>query len=106
MKNIIQYKVINLYLNELGAKELNEWYESKLYRPRYDIKEGAIFGPPTKTYKMIKSFIKLGENNVIHRMWDHDNNGYYTLFYIQLKHINYQLIKLEITETETEVEKF
>ena len=103
----IQFKVINLGLNEFGVQELNNYYKDNISNNWvHEFKLGDIVGGNTKIFKQEKSFLKLKKDNYIgnfnctQHIKDSEYGGGY--FSIQLKHINYRIVKLEIIENEKE----
>jgi hypothetical protein len=101
----IQFKVINLGLNEFGVKELNSYYKHNISNnlvKEFNIND--IEGDKTKIFKQTKSFLKLKEDNYIgfidckQQIPDSKYNG--GNFSLQLKHINYEIIKIEVIENE------
>jgi len=96
----VQYKVINLGLNELGVKEINEFYKTNIKKNFFkEVKLGYRIGKSSKLFKQEKSFLGLKDEN------DFDfvdctscDNGKY--FRVLLKHINYKIVKLEVVEKE------
>jgi hypothetical protein len=103
----IQFKVINLGLNEFGVQELNNYYKDNISMSWvHKFKLGEIVGGNTKIFKQEKLFLKLKENNYIgnynctqYIKGSEYGGGYFS---IQLKHINYRIVKLEIIEKENE----
>jgi len=101
----VQFKVINLGLNEFGVQELNNYYKDNISMSWvHEFKLGEIVGGNTKTFKQEKSFLKLKENNYIGNynctQYIKDSGYGAGYFSIQLKHINYKIFKLEIIEND------
>jgi hypothetical protein len=102
----IQFKVINLGLNEFGVKELNTYYKHNISNnlvKEFNIND--IEGDKKRIFKQPISFLKLKEDNYIgfvdckQQIPNSKYNGGY--FSLQLKHINYEIIKIEVIENES-----
>jgi hypothetical protein len=106
VKKIIEVKLMGL--NELGVKELNDFYKDNIllgYMP--ELKVGGLSGIKKKRFKQIKSFDKLGiENFIIHfgctraKIGEDGNRGG-GYFKVLLKHFNHEVYEIEIVETST-----
>ena len=101
------FKVINLGLNEFGVKELNNYYENNISNNWVkEFKLNDIVGNRKKIFKQPQSFLTLKEDNYIgnfdckQSISDSSYSGGY--FSIQLKHINYKIVKIEVIENESD----
>jgi hypothetical protein len=100
----IVFKVENLGLNELGVKELNEYFKDRnTHYKEGDFHLNQMFGKKTKKFKQAKSFLSRGGDNYVTTIeaWDHDNR--FVEFVLLLKHINSKITKIE---TDEKVNKF
>ena len=94
-------------LNELGVKELNEFYKlniEKNYIEPYKLGDKIINSK--KRFKQPKSFYKSGletyvgiEDMTQCREDEEKQCGYGPRFSFQLKHFNHEIYEIEITET-------
>ena len=109
VKKIIEVRLNGL--NELGVKELNDYYKDNiLLGYMTELKLGGMDGVKKKRFKQIKAFDKSGIESFIvcfgctqAKMGEDGNKikgggGY---FEILLKHFNHEIYEIEITETIT-----
>jgi len=95
-------------LNELGVKELNEFYKlniEKNYVEPYKLGDNII-NFKKKRFKQPKSFYKSGletyvgtEDMTQCREDEEKQCGYGPCFSLQLKHFNHEIYEVEMTET-------
>ena len=94
-------------LNELGVKELNEFYKLNIEK---NYTQPWVLGSNDKVYfkkryKQPKSFYKLGLDALVRTVdlvQSREENKYYgysCYFKLQLKHYCYEIYEVEITET-------
>ena len=112
MKKIIEVRLNGL--NELGVKELNEYYKhniSKGYVREFQL--GNNLGVKKKRFKQVKSFENLGLENHITNfdcaqliLDELGNKSLFSgpYFSIQLKHFIHEIYEINITETVTKKE--
>jgi hypothetical protein len=96
----ISYKVINLGLNELGVKEINDFYKENINNKWIsEFKLGDIFIKRSKRFHQEKYFLNKKEDSYFGTIDIKSNKGW---FEIKLKHINYKITKIEITENKSD----
>jgi len=105
MKKQIEIKLFGL--NELGVREMNEFYQ--LNREKYGgfiFQLGDKFGLTKKRIKNVNEFYRNGLETYL-GMFDckqalpNDGSGYY--FEFRLKHFVHKVYEVEVVETFTEV---
>ncbi len=103
----VMFKVENLGLNDFGVQELNNFYRDNISENWVkEFKVGDTIVRKKKIFKQSKSFLNLKEENNIgyfdckQHIKDSNIGGGY--FLIQLKHINYKITKIEVTEVESD----
>jgi hypothetical protein len=94
-------------LNELGVKELNEFYKLNIEKNKIQpfnlgSNDKVHF---KKRYKQPKSFYKLGLNalvrtvDLVQSREENKQYGYSCYFKLQLKHYHYEIYEVEVIET-------
>jgi hypothetical protein len=102
--------VITSGLNQLGVDEVNEYYKPNIEKYGIDIfslSKLGDYGVFKKRFKNVKYFYKVGLDNYLFNhecpQSNEDGIGYGPRFSFQLKHFDYKVYEVNITETYDEV---
>lgn len=100
-----QIEVKMFGLNELGVKEINEYYKDNIKVGYFGEFKSSDIGKRKKRIKYIKDF---GPETVLHRVDIHQyiigkKYGGGTGFEVKVKHVECKIYEVEVVETLTEV---
>lgn len=94
-------------INQLGVNEINEFYKKNI---ELGYMKPVVLGEilvGNKRFKNIKSFYNKGLENYVGTydctQYKEDKIGYGSMFSLQLKHFDYKVYEVSITETYDEV---
>ena len=102
-KKQIEVKILGL--NELGVKEINEYYKDNIQVGYFGKFKSDDLGKRKKRIKQINGF---GPETVLHRVDIHQHiigkkYGGGTGFEVKIKHVNCKIYEVEVVETFKEI---